>query len=216
MTDAKLDKLRPQLLAAILAHVPFDGWSDRALRAGAEDVGADLATLRRAFPRGVAGVLAFWAAESDRAMLAALEEHELADMRVSERIATAVRERLEVNARPREALRLALGRAALPRHAPDALAALWRSVDAMWHAAGDTATDFNFYTKRGLLAGVYSSTLLYWLNDKSDDQAESWAFLERRISDVMRVPKALGRLRACLPDPERIIRRAARRRPARG
>ncbi len=210
MTDAKLDKLRPKLLAAILAHVPFDGWSDRALRAGAEDVGADLATLHRAFPRGVSGVLAFWAAESDRAMLAALEQHDLDDMRVSERIATAVRERLEVNAGHREALRLALGRAVLPRHAPDAMAALWRSVDAMWHAAGDTATDFNFYTKRGLLAGVYSSTLLYWLNDKSDGQAESWAFLERRISDVMRVPKALARLRACLPDPERIIRRVAR------
>ncbi len=216
MTDAKLDKLRAKLLAAILAHVPFDGWSDRALRVGAEDIGADLATLRRAFPRGVAGVLAFWAAESDRAMLAALGEHDLDAMRVSERIATAVRERLEVNVRHREALRLALGRAALPRHAPDALAALWRSVDAMWHAAGDTATDFNFYTKRGLLAGVYSSTLLYWLNDKSDDQAESWAFLERRIADVMRVPKTLARLRACLPDPERLVRRAARGRPARG
>ena len=210
MTDAKLDKLRPKLLAAILAHVPFDGWSLRALRAGAEDVGADLATLSRAFPRGVAGVLAFWAAESDRAMLAALEEHELAEMRVSERIATAVRERLEVNAGHREALRLALGRAVLPRHAPDAMAALWRTVDAMWHAAGDTATDFNFYTKRGLLAGVYSSTLLYWLNDKSEGAAASWAFLERRIADVMRVPKALARLRACLPDPERLIRRVAR------
>ncbi len=210
MTDTKLDKLRPKLLAAILAHVPFDGWSDRSLRAGTEDAGADLATLRRAFPRGVAGVLAFWAAESDRAMLAALEEHDLAEMRVRARIATAVRARIDVNAGHREALRLALGRAALPRHAPDALAALWRSVDAMWRAAGDTATDFNFYTKRGLLAGVYSSTLLYWLNDKSEGSAATWAFLERRISDVMRVPKALGRLRACLPDPERIIRRAAR------
>ena len=210
MTDAKLDKLRPKLLAAILAHVPFDGWSDRALRAGIEDVGADLATLRRAFPRGVSDVLAFWVVESDRAMLAALAEHDLDEMRVRDRIATAVRERIEVNAGHREALRLALGRAALPRHAPDALAALWRSVDAMWRAAGDTATDFNFYTKRGLLAGVYSSTLLYWLNDKSEGSAATWAFLERRISDVMRVPKALGRLRACLPDPERIIRRAAR------
>ena len=212
MTDAKLDKLRPKLLDAILAHVPFDGWSDRSLRLGAEDIGVDIATLSRAFPRGVAGVLAFWAAESDRAMLAALEEEDLDDMRVRERIATAVRARIEVNARHREALRLALGRAALPRYAPDALAALWRSVDAMWRAAGDSATDFNYYTKRGLLAGVYSSTLLYWLNDKSDGQVDSWAFLDRRIADVMRVPKAISRLKACLPDPDRIIRRAAARR----
>ena len=110
---------------------------------------------------------------------------------------------------------MALTRAALPGNAPGALRALWRTVDAMWHAAGDTATDFNHYSKRGLLAGVYSSTLLYWLDDKSDGYAETWAFLDRRIADVLRVPRALGRLRDCLPDPGRLFRAFAQRRPAR-
>ena len=94
--------------------------------------------------------------------------------------------------------------AALPHNAPLAATTLWRTVDAIWYAAGDTATDFNYYTKRGLLAGVYSATVLYWLEDKSEGQAATWEFLDRRIADVMRVPQILGSLRerlSGLPNP---------------
>ncbi len=198
--------VRRKLLAATLRHVPFDGWTLRALRAAAKDAGLDLATARRAFPGGAAGVLDFWSAESDRRMLDRLARRDLENMRVRDRIAAAVRARLELNREHREAVRLALGHAGLPFNAPAAAARLWRTVDAMWRAAGDTATDFNFYTKRGLLAGVYISTLLYWLDDTSEGFAATWAFLDRRIDDVMRVPKVLGRLRKCVPDPSRVLR----------
>ncbi len=197
---------RRKLLEAILRQVPFEGWTDRALRAGAREAGVEPMAARRAFPGGVAEVLAFWSGASDRRMLDELEKRDLESMRVRDRIGTAVRVRLELNAKHREALRLALGRAVLPGNAPGAMRALWRTVDAMWRAAGDTATDFNFYTKRGLLAGVYASTLLFWLDDRSEGFAESWAFLDRRIADIMRVPKALGRLRQCVPDPGRVLR----------
>lgn len=210
------DAPRRRLLAATLPHVPFDGWTERALKAGAADLGVDWPVARRAFPGGVGAVLAFWNAECDRLMVEALAERDLDAMRVRERIACAVRLRLEPLAGHREALRLALTRAALPGNAPGALGALWRTVDAMWRAAGDTATDFNHYSKRGLLAGVYCSTLLYWLDDKSDGSAETWAFLDRRITDVLRVPRALGRLKQILPDPERLFRAFVQRRPARG
>ncbi len=210
-----MSEVRRALLEATLRHVPFDGWSERALRAGASDAGLDPATARRAFRRGIAGVLAFWSAESDRRMIEALESRDLAALRVRERIAAAVRVRLEVSREHREAIRLALGRAVMPQHAPEAAAALWRTVDAMWRAAGDTATDFNYYTKRGLLAGVYGATLLYWLDDRSEDFAATWAFLDRRIADVMKVPRALGRLGKWVPDVGWILRARRPRRPAR-
>ncbi len=208
-----MNEVRRKVVDATLRRVPFEGWTDRALSAGARDAGVELSAARRAFPRGVADILAWWSADGDRRMLADLERRDLAAMRVRARIAAAVRVRLELNREHREAVRLALSRAALPHHAPEATRGAWRTVDAMWRAAGDTATDFNFYTKRALLCGVYASTLLYWLDDSSEDFSATWAFLDRRIADVMRVPKALGTLRKCMPDPERAFRafRSSRR-----
>ena len=210
------DALSRRLLDATLPHVPFDGWSIRALRAGAGDAGVKWPAARRAFPRGVDDMLALWNAEADRRMVEALAGRDLAAMRIRDRIATCVRLRLEPLANHREALRLALTHAALPANAPGALRALWRTVDAMWRAAGDSATDFNFYSKRGLLAGVYSTTLLYWLDDSSEGFTETWAFLDRRIADVLKVPKATARLKRLLPNPDRLFRAFAQRRAARG
>ena len=205
------DDLRDALLDAVLLQVPFEGWTGLALRAAAKDIGVELSTARRVFPGGVGDVLALWGARGDARMLDALAEADLGAMRIRDRIATCVRLRIEPLEPHREAVRAALSRAGLPHNAPAAMRALWRTVDAMWHAAGDRATDFNHYSKRGLLAGVYGSTLLFWLEDGSDDRAESWAFLERRIADVMRVPRAMARLRKLAPDPERLLRAFARR-----
>ncbi len=204
-----IDKIREELLAATLGHVPFDGWSGRALKAGAAAVGLDAATALNAFPGGPAELLEYFSTETDRRMLAELETRDLAAMKVRARIATAVRARLEQLAPHREAARRALSFLALPRNAALGARCLYRTVDAIWYAAGDTATDFNFYTKRGLLAAVYSSTMLYWLNDRSDGFADTHAFLDRRIADVMKVPQQLGRVRQVwekMPSPFRLMR----------
>jgi ubiquinone biosynthesis protein COQ9 len=122
----------------------------------------------------------------------------------------AVRLRLTANAAHREAIRRALAILAMPIHAPLAARLLYATVDAIWYALGDRSTDYNFYTKRMLLAGVYSATVLYWLNDKSAENTETWDFLDRRIADVMRIPQAMGRLGKLaekLPDPLRLLRR---------
>ena len=210
------EPLRRRLLDATLPHLPFDGWSERALRTGAESADVKWPSVRRAFPGGAGDMLGFWNAEGDRLMIEALAEQDLGAMPIRQRIATCVRLRIEVLAGHREAVRLALTRAALPANATGALRALWGTEDAMWHAAGDEATDFNFYSKRGLLAGVYSTTLLYWLDDTSEDCTETWAFLDRRIADVLKVPKATSRLKRLLPNPDRLFRVFAQRGPARG
>ena len=209
MTDN--DALREEILLAALPHVPFDGWGQTALNRGAADAGHDDATARRLFQGGAAEMIACHSRYADRIMLEALDTCDLDAMKVRERIITAVRTRLEQNSAHREAVRRGLSLLALPQHAPLATRLLYRTVDAMWYAAGDTSTDYNFYSKRALLAGVYSATLLYWLNDKSEGYEATWAFLERRVADVLKVPKVMaraGRVLDRLPDPFRLLRTA--------
>jgi len=210
MTDDHLLAEKRALLEALLVHVPFDGWSARALAAAATDCGYDAGLVARAFPDGAIGALDFWVAETDAAMLHALETRDLAAMKIRDRVKVAILTRLELTAPHREAVRRALTLEVLPQHARRALKQLYRTVDAIWYAAGDTATDFNFYTKRLLLAGVYSTTLLRWQDDKSEGFAATAAFLDRRLADVMRIQQAKGRLAKLtgrLPGPLRILRR---------
>ena len=204
------DADRVALLEATLEHAAFDGWSQKALDAGARDAGIPLDRALNAFPGGMAEMLAFYHEVEDRHMLEAMARANVSDMRVRDRIAFAVKTRLQRNMRHREAIKSACSFLAMPHNAALALRVLYRTVDAMWYGAGDNATDFNFYTKRALLAGVYSSTVLYWLNDRSTGAADSWAFLDRRIEEVMQVPKVLGKVGAItnrLPNPFRVMQR---------
>jgi ubiquinone biosynthesis protein COQ9 len=125
-----------------------------------------------------------------------MEKEGVAHQKIRDRIKSAVRIRLERHTGEREAARRALALLALPLNAGLGLKLLYKTVDAMWYAAGDTSTDFNFYTKRATLAGVYSATLLYWLNDRSDGSESTWAFLDRRIDDVMKIEELKSRVRS--------------------
>ena len=197
------DQPRGELLDALLSHVPFDGWTRRAVDRAAADIGRTPFDAHRAFPGGVAQIIDYHSARADRDMTQALAAVDMIPMRIRDRITLAVRTRLEQNTADREAIRRAVAYLALPFHAGLASRCLYRTVDAMWYAVGDTATDFSFYTKRATLAGVYASTLMVWMNesshgDPSPDGAETWAFLARRIDGVMQIPKRRARLRqAC-------------------
>ena len=201
------DEARDRLLLAALPHVPFDGWSEAALTAAAVDLGLEPADARNAFPGGPVALVTYHAAYADRRMEEALKESDLAAMRVRERIAHAVRLRLEQNAAHREAIRAALPILAQPANGPHALYSIYRTVDAIWFAVGDRTTDFGFYTKRALLAGVYLSTLLYWLNDSSENSNASWGFLDRRIADVMRIQTTRARFARFRPPGMGLLRR---------
>lgn len=209
MTAEHLAEERRGVLRAALPHVAFDGWTAAVLRRAARDAGYDEAMAIRAFPGGPGELIAFFVAETDRRMEEELAGKELSHLPIRERIALAVRTRLTLVAPHREAVRLALLRQSRPREARRALTGLYRTVDAIWCAVGDLATDFSFYSKRALLAGVYSATLLFWLNDQSDDFADTWAFLDRRIGDVMQIQKArdrVSRLCRAAPSPGRLLR----------
>ena len=210
MTDDP-QAIRDRILVAAFAHVAFDGWTRRTLKAGVKDARLSPDMALRAFPGGIPDLVDHWADWADRRMLDDLAAQDLAAMRIRDRIIAAVKARLQVMDPHPEAARRLFAYLALPPNAPLAARLTWRTVDAMWYAAGDEASDFNYYTKRGLLVPVYTTTALYWLADSSDGHADTWAYLDRRITDVMKVPALMSRIKAALsslPRPSKIIRRA--------
>lgn len=201
---------RDAILEGMLPHVVFDGWTRRALDAGARDAGFDADLVARVFPGGLRDVAGHFSEFIDQKMIIAAEKLALADMPIRQRISTLVRLRLELLVPHREAVRKVLAYLALPGNTRVALQSTQSTVNRMWYAAGDSATDYNYYTKRGLLAGLYSATVLYWLADESEGFSDTWSFLDRRIENVMAIPKLQGRILKTvsrLPSPLRLARR---------
>lgn len=190
----RLQAQREALVEAALEHVPFDGWTKQALLAGAEDLDLAPGEVDRLLPNGIRQAITTYVELIDRKMVEALDAKGLEDMKIRDRIATAVKTRLELVEDQKDTVRAALAFMSLPQNAALGLKLTHGTVDKMWVAAGDTSTDHNWYTKRMLLAGVYGSTLAYWLDDTSDGHAESWAFLHRRIGNVMQIPKITAKL----------------------
>ena len=203
--DIPLAELAPRLVEAMLPHVPFDGWSAAALATAARETGIDADIAAMALP-GPDAMLTIWTALVNAKMAEAMANSH--NMKVRDRIRMALVTRLEQG--DREVTRRALNVLAQPQHAALSARLLWQAADAMWRAAGDTATDYNHYTKRMILSGIYSATLLHWAQDDSADFAATRAFIDRRIDGVMRFEKAKAKLTGMmgkLPDPARFLGR---------
>ena len=180
------------VVEAILNHVPFDGWSNASLDMAAADCGLNEAEIQRLFPAGIADVIVAYSAYADKNMITAFHGQDAADiavMPVHMKIRSLILIRLEQALPCKEVVRRTLAVLARPQHAKLASQLLYKTVDEMWRAAGDTSTDYNFYTKRMTLSAVYSSTLLAFLSDNSADLAKTKAFLDRRLADVAKLPK---------------------------
>lgn len=188
--DLTLDEIRALLAPGIAANAAFDGWSDAArdMAADAEGIDKDVAAL--AFKDGPVDMIDAWFAHIDGVMLAAVPPERLALMKIREKITALVETRLDATSIDRESLRRALAILALPQNLAKATRLGWRTVDTIWRAAGDVATDYNYYTKRTILLGVYASTITVFLDDESEGLAETRAFLGRRIDGIMQFEKA--------------------------
>jgi ubiquinone biosynthesis protein COQ9 len=194
IADLTLDELAVHLGPAIADAAIFDGWTGEAVRNAAQMQGADPDVAALAFKGGAMDMIAAWIESVDAAMALALPSQKLAGMKIRERIRALVQFRLDAVAGQEEALRRAQAIMAMPQNVPAALKRGWKSADLMWRLAGDTATDYNHYTKRATLSALYAATLTAWLNDTSEGKAESRAFLERRIDDVMQFEKVKAKV----------------------
>ena len=184
-----LEMLRRELALAVGENAVFDGWTRAAVDSAAGQLGINPVQARLAMPKTQAGMIDTYVQEVDRALEAWFTPKRTAKMKIREKIRSLIWRRLEITGPAREAVRRALAIFAMPQNLPLALRAGWRSADLMWRIAGDTSTDFNHYTKRMTLVAVYGSTLLVWLDDQSEGWADTAAFLDRRIDDVMRFEK---------------------------
>ena len=188
--DPTLDEVRTFLAPILPRHAAFDGWRPEAVAMAASEGKVDVEIAQLAFPGGAMDMIDAWFSSIDAGMLEALPPEKLVTMSIRQRIVALVTARLTLLARDREALRRALAVMALPQNSVRAARLGWRSADVMWRAAGDSATDLNHYSKRLTLAGVYAATLLVFVDDESDDWADSRAFLDRRIEGIMRFERA--------------------------
>lgn len=184
---------KKRLLDAAVAHAVFDGWSETTFRAACEDAGIAPDLARAIFPRGPLDLAVAYHKAGDAKMVAALDAEDLAALRFRDRVALAVRLRLE--GADRELVRRGASLFALPQNAATGASLVWGTADAIWRALGDTSEDINWYSKRATLSAVYSSVVLYWLGDDSDGQEATWDFLDRRIEDVMRFEKFKAQVR---------------------
>ncbi|HET9629365.1 MAG TPA: COQ9 family protein [Novosphingobium sp.] len=194
LSDLTLDELRPALAPAIADAAIFDGWTDVAIANAALAHGVKPEVARLAYPGGAMDMIAAWIARIDADMAAALPAERLAGLPVRERVRTLVQFRLDALVGREEALTRALSIMAMPQNAARTARLSWSSADRMWRLAGDTAADFNHYTKRATLAAIYAASLLVFASDQSEGKADSRAFLDRRIDGVMRFEKAKARL----------------------
>ena len=184
-----LEQLRRRLALAVGENAVFDGWTRQAVDSAAAQLGIDPVQARLAMPKTQAGMIDTYIQEVDRALEAYFTPERLAALKIREKIRGLVWRRLEIMGPAREAIRRAMATLAMPQNVPLALRISWRSADQMWRLAGDNSTDFNHYTKRMTLGAVYGATLLAWLDDQSEGWADTAAFLDRRIDDVMKFEK---------------------------
>jgi ubiquinone biosynthesis protein COQ9 len=200
---------RDRLIEAMLPDIAFDGWSHAAVRVAARQLDMPVAEAEALFPRGAPDLVAAFSRWADRSMLDQYEAAAADDEGTAARVRRALELRFEVVAPWREAVRRALSVLALPPHAALGARLVYETVDGIWYAAGDASTDFSFYTKRATLAAVYSATLMYWLEDRSEDFADTRGFIARRLADVRRMGEARARCERALerlPNPFRLLR----------
>ena len=209
--NASVETTRSRLLQAALPHVPFDGWSEATLTAAITDSQTPPALARALFPRGGIDMALAYHAAGDQQLRDTLAATDLASLRFRDRIATAIRLRLQLA--DRECVRRGAALFALPQHLAAGSRAIWATSDTIWTALGDSATDLNWYTKRVSVSAVYGATLLFWLNDDSLYQQATWDFLDRRIENVMSFEKTKARFRenslgkALLAGPLKVLER---------
>lgn len=189
------NNIKDKILQSALQDIPFDGWTDEVLARAAGAAGYNPDMVQAVFPHGVRDAIAHFSGWANDRMLQKLKQTDSSTLKIRERVALGVRARFEALESHREAERLAIAYWMRPFRKIEGAKLVWKTADVIWQWAGDTATDYNHYTKRALLSGVLTSTALFWLNDASTGRKDSWSFLERRIDNVLSVGKIVGRFK---------------------
>ncbi|MDR2831722.1 MAG: COQ9 family protein [Rickettsiales bacterium] len=187
------------IIDRLIRVIPFEGISDETLLKVCTDL--NLASSFCKFQNGIYSALEYIAEDLNNLMETELKNSNLEAMRVRERIKLAVQIRLSNYIKLpnyREFLKNILSFSVLPKNTYFSSKLLYKTVSAIWYGIHDQSTDFNYYTKRAILAGVYLSTILFFINDYSKDFADTLLFLDKRINNVMTFQKFKTRLKGII------------------
>ncbi len=184
---------KDDLFERIMMNISFDGWTEKALDATAKTCNISKQEIFKFFPKGIKDVLKYLTEKSDALMLDIAKKADLQGMRIHEKIIFMVKTHFEVMAPYKEALKSGVKQLAKPSYMVEAQKSIWHTADTIWYEAGDNSTDYNHYTKRFLLSGVIKSTMLFWLNDQSENNQKSWEFLNKRIQNFLSFGKNVGK-----------------------
>ncbi|KAH9804713.1 actin 1 [Citrus sinensis] len=178
-----------RVLEASLRHVAKNGWGEAAMIAGARDVGLSPSIIG-SFPRKDAALVEFFMDDCLQRLIDRIDSGEdLKDLIPSQRISKLVRIRLEMQAPYISKWPQALSIQAQPLNVPTSFKQRAMLVDEIWHAVGDEASDIDWYVKRTILGGIYSTTEIYMLTDSSPDFCDTWRFLDDRVRDAFDLKK---------------------------
>jgi len=194
MSNANLE-IKDKILLTALDDVPFDGWTWDVVKQATVTSGFDAEMADAVFPDKIEGVLGHFSEWSDRQMMIELEKINPDDLKIRDRVQKGVEARITVLSEHKESVRAASAYWMHPLRKKTAAKKVWKTADHIWNWAGDTAQDYNHYTKRFLLSGVITTTFLFWLNDKNEDNAKTFEFLERRIENVLVIGKLSSKLK---------------------
>ncbi|HCQ71531.1 MAG: COQ9 family protein [Alphaproteobacteria bacterium] len=189
-------QIRADIIDAALPDIVFDGWSLSTIENAATKNGYDALTVKAAFPDGITDILDAFADLADQEMLKALAGTNADDLRVRDRIKTALIARFTYLNDHKEAVKESLKFWLNPLRKPRAAKIVWRTADHIWNWAGDTSADYNRYSKRTLLSGIIAPSTLVWLNDHSEDMIKTSDFIDARIANVMTLGKTINKFKS--------------------
>ncbi len=187
--DIHSQTAQDRIIQAMFLFVPITGWTLTSLKSAVVEAGFQEGDEYRAFRGDMDQVVAYYLDYNDRKMIEKLAEIDLSSMRVKDRVATAVMVRFRQAEVHKQVAVKASEYLKHPSRVSMSAKALYNTVSQIWYACGDTSTDYNFYTKRGLLATVYTASFLFWLKDDSEDNIRTRAYLSKKLDQVMQIPR---------------------------
>ena len=197
MKKTNLNLKRLEILRNVKKNIIINGWNDNIFSIITKRNKYNEEEVRALFSKGYRSLLELYLFNADQEMIKSCNKIDLIKMKTHERIREIILLKLKINAKDKNLFKRTFFTLMLPQHFNIATSSLYRTVDHIWYIAGDKSTNFNFYTKRLILAGIYSSTVFYWIDgDKTFEQIKD--FLNNQLKQVSKIPKIKEQIKSTI------------------
>lgn len=188
------DKIKQNILAEALKAIPFEGYSLTMLENASKKCGYEPKMGELVFKDGMTSLIQYYFETLDEEMIKNTSKK--LTKSITQNVKIAVLERIKILSKNKLVVSKTLAFLGLPHNAIFGTKLLWNTCDKIWHdIVGDKSVDFNYYSKRTLLCGVYSSTVLFWLSDESKGFKDTEEFLDRRLAEVGKIGKFMSKFK---------------------